>query len=278
MILVTGASGNVGRPLVDLLLRDGVPVRALTRDPAAAGLPAGADVVAGDLTTIGAALPGVEAVFLVWPMPTADAAPAVVEAVAAHARRVVLLSSAAVLDGVGTDDNVIGRLHADLEAPIAASGLEWTFLRPWGFATNTLAWAEEIRAHGTVSDIHGQVAASLIHERDIAAVAARALTEDGHAGAAYELTGPELLTQVEQARIIGEAIGRPVRWREISRAEAHTRKVAAGFPPEFADVMLDGFAALAERPGRVTSTVEEVTGVPARSFRQWAADHAADFR
>ncbi|MGK5558945.1 SDR family oxidoreductase, partial [Actinomadura kijaniata] len=91
MILVTGASGNVGRPLVDLLLEAGVPVRALTRDPAAAGLPAGADVVAGDLTTVGAALAGVEAVFLVWPLPTADAAPAVVEAVAAHARRVVLL-------------------------------------------------------------------------------------------------------------------------------------------------------------------------------------------
>ncbi len=105
--------------------------------------------------------------------------------------------------------------HADMERLIEQSGLEWTFLRPSGFATNTRLWAGQIRESGVVRWPYGAAARSLIHESDIAAVAARALTADGYGGAKHVLTGPELITQAEQVRTIGEAIGRPVRWEEV---------------------------------------------------------------
>jgi uncharacterized protein YbjT (DUF2867 family) len=124
---------------------------------------------------------------------------------------------------------------------------------------------------------YGAAARSLIHERDIAAVAVRALTEDGHAGAQYVLTGPQVLTQVEQVRTIGEVIGRPLRWEEISREAARQQLLAAWGDSSFVDRALAAWAEMVTEPEPVTPTVEEITGAPARTFREWAIDHADAF-
>ncbi len=125
---------------------------------------------------------------------------------------------------------------------------------------------------------YGQARRSLIHEHDIAAVAVRALTEDGHAGARYVLTGPQALTQADQVRAIGTAIGRPLRWEELSRQAARADLAAAFGDPDFADSALDTWAGFVSHPEPVTATVPDITGTPARAFSAWAADHAADFR
>ena len=280
-ILVTGATGNVGGQVVSQLLDTGAPVRALVRDPDYGGLPDGVEVVRGDLSapdTLDAPLEGVETVFLVWPFLTVEAAPAVLDAVKRHARRIVYLSSMGVRDDLERQADPINQFHADMERLIEQSGLEWTFLRPSGFATNTLGWAEQIRADGAVRAPYGAMARSLIHERDIASVAVRALTDDGHAGATHVLSGPEVLTQVEQVPAIGEAIGQPLRFEELSRETARQGMIAAWGDPSTVDGMLGAGAAFVMQPERVTSTVEEVTEAPAHTFRQWVTDHADDFR
>lgn len=268
--LVTGATGNVGRHVTLQLMRtEGVRVRALTRRPDVARLPAGIEVVRGDLTvpeTLEAGLRGVDAVFLLWPLLTSEGAPAVLEALARHARRVVYLSAPG------------GSFHAELERLIERSGLEWTFLRPTGFATNTLMWAPQIRSAGIVRWPYGEARRSLIHEQDIAAVAVRALIDEPHAGQRYLLSGPETLTQIEQAHAIGRAIGRPVQYQEISRDTARRELLAAWGNAALVDAALDGWSQMVTHPEPVTRTVEQITGSPARPFRDWARDHAEDFR
>jgi len=286
MILVTGATGKVGGQAVSRFLDAGVAVRALARGPASAALPEGAEVVRGDLadpTTLDDALEGVESVFLVWPTLSADhAAPSTIEKIAKHARRVVYLSARGVPDPApGTpeqDPNSILGSHALIERLIERSGLEWTFLRPGGFAANTLMWASQIRDTGTVRWVHGGATRALVHERDIAAAGVSVLTGTGHAGARYVLSGPEALTQIEQVTVIGEAVGRAVRWEELPPEEALRDLVDAGWPPEAARGIIDGHARMAMFPESATSTVEELTGRPATPFRQWAADHADAFR
>ncbi|MFG1707824.1 NmrA family NAD(P)-binding protein [Nonomuraea sp. M3C6] len=277
-ILVTGATGNVGRQLVSMLIEAGATPRALTREPRSAGLPDGVQVVGGDLTDPGsldAALDGVESVFLLWPFFTAEGAGPVVDAIGKHARRVVYLSAFSVSDDREPAENGV---WGEVEHLIEGSGVQWTFLRAGGFATNTLGWADQIRGAGVVRAPYAGAARSLIHEADIAAVAARALTEDGHAGRRYVLTGPEVLTQTEQVRAIGEAIGRPLRFDEQPHEEAREQMIAAWGEPAFVDQALGHWARIVEEPEPVTSTVQEVTGRPARTFREWARDHAADFR
>ncbi|GAA1401080.1 hypothetical protein GCM10009639_42880 [Kitasatospora putterlickiae] len=153
-----------------------------------------------------------EAVFLVWPFAVADGATAAVAALTGAGAGVVFLSSAAVRDVPGHGPVSPGRPDAGLEAAIARSGVPYTFLRPHGFMANTLRWAAEIRASGTVRGFAGGAGTTLADERDIAAVAVQALTGPGHDGARYDLTGPASPTRAEQVRIIGEAISRPVRW------------------------------------------------------------------
>ncbi|MGV4927634.1 NAD(P)H-binding protein (plasmid) [Streptomyces sp. BHT-5-2] len=283
-ILVTGATGNVGRQVVSQLTATTCKVRALTRDPAGAGLPDDVEVRQGDLadtTTLEAALEGVDAVFLMWPFHNADPAATVVDAIKRHTPRVVFLSSGAVQDGLAPEQqpHAVGQSHGCVEHLIAQSGLAWSHLRPSTFATNTLWWADQIQAGDVVQGAYGAVPMALLHEADIAAVAVRALTQDGHDHAVYHLTGPEVLTQAEQVRTIGEMLGRPLQWQELSREKARQRLLADdNFPDSFVDPLLDGYADMlvAPRPS-VTSTVEAVTGTPARTYRQWVSDHAADF-
>ena len=279
-VLVTGATGRVGRIVVDQLLDAGVPVRALTRRPATAALPAAVEVVAGDLTvpeSLDAGLQGIGTVFLVWTAPPATAS-AVVERLASHARRIVFLSSPhRTPHPFFQQPNPMALLHAEIERLIAASGVESTLLRPGMFASNTrFWWASMIRDGDVVRWPYGAAETAPIDERDIAAVASRALYEDGHVGGDYVLTGPESLSQAEQVRIIGDVLGRRLQLEEIS-PEDFRRETAGSWPRPAVDMLLAAWGATLARPAFVTSTVSDVTGSPPRTFRQWVADHAAAF-
>jgi len=279
-VLVTGATGRIGRNVVAELLRAGVPVRALTRRPDAAALPDGVEVVAGDLTapeSLDAALRAVAAVFLVWTAPPATA-PAVVDRIASHAPRVVLLSSPhQTPHPFFQQPNPMAALHAGIERLIANAGIASTIIRPGMFASNTrFWWADAIRAGDAVRWPYGDVETAPVDERDVAAVAARALYEDGHAGGDYVLTGPESLSQAEQVRIIGEVIGRAIRFEELSPDEF--RREMSLWPASIVDMLLAAWGAAVGRPAFVTSTVADVTASPARTFRQWVLDHADAFR
>jgi uncharacterized protein YbjT (DUF2867 family) len=280
-ILVTGATGRVGGQVVLQLLGTDVAVRALTRNPDATALPDGVEVVGGDLSytdTLDAALDGVDAVFLVFPTLQADhAAPTVIAKIAERVGRIVYLSAAGV--GESPDEHAEGIIgsHARLEHVVEQSGMEWTFLRPSGFAANTLMWADQIRAGNVVRWFYGAATRSLIHEHDIGAVAVRTLIEEGHGGARYHLTGPSQLTQIEQAHVIGEAIGRPVRFEELA-PEVARQEIFAGMPATLVDSILNGHAEMVRQSEPVTSTVQDLTGAPARTFHQWAIDHVSDFQ
>ncbi|WP_433060097.1 SDR family oxidoreductase [Dactylosporangium sp. CS-033363] len=265
--LVIGATGNVGRHVVAGLRSAGADVRAFSRTIAA-----GIDSVPGDLTepdTLATALDGVETVFLLWRALPLDAAPPVVAAIAEakHARRVVFLSSAA-------EDGPVAALHHGIEELIRATGLEWTFLRPAQFAANTMEWVPQIRAGDVVRGAHGDVPTTLIHERDIAAVAVRAMTGNEHLGRSYVLTGPEIRTPAELVPVIGEVIGRDLRWEEGTVEEDRARMLA-WMPAAFVDAVLADRAR--RTPPLFTSTVEEVTGAPARTYREWVIEHTELF-
>lgn len=280
VILVTGATGHVGRHVVSQLLGTGAAVRALVRHPDSAGLPDGIEVVRGDLSlppTLDKCLDGVEAVFLVWPGLPVDFASAVLEAVSKHARRIVYLSSLSVRDDLEEQADPITAFHAAIERRIEQSGLEWTFLRSSGMATNTLGWAQQIRADGVVRWPYSRAARSLIHEGDIASVAVCVLQSPGHSGAKYLLTGPEALTQVEQVQTIGKVVERTLRYEEISR-EVARQQMLTYWPLALVDGALNAWASFEREPELVSHTVEEVTGTPARPFVEWVIDHESSFR
>ncbi|MFT2020126.1 NmrA family NAD(P)-binding protein [Streptomyces sp. 796.1] len=279
-ILVTGATGTVGRHVVAGLVRAGVDVRALVRDPAAAALPAGVEAVRGDLAdlaSLAAAVRGVERAYLMWPGLPVD--PRVVEVITEQVQHVAYLSTD-VADLA--DDEEPTWYHQAIERQLRQSGVSWTFLRAIDFAANALRWADQIR-QGTVRYPYGLAARSLIHERDIAEVAVQALTAEGagrerHDGAAHVLTGPAALTHIEQVRIIGEVIGRPVRWEELAPEVAREEFTAAWGNAEFVAGRLRAWESFVAVPERVTDTVERLLGRPALPFRTWVTDHADDFR
>ena len=284
MILVTGATGNVGREVVNLLVDDGQEVAAVTRNPAAAELPGSAHVVGGDPSrpqTLTSALRGVEAV-LISPRAlgdaTAGAATAELLALAAEqgAERVVALSALTVQYPAGY------RRFADafkaVEDAVKASGLQWALLRSADYAANSLAWAPQIRSAGVVRGAYGDAATSTIHERDVAAVAARALVNPAHAGHAYVLTGPHSLTQREKVRLIGEAIGKELSFEELPPEQLRQAMLAQGLPEDVPDRLLGSLADYAKQPGPSSDTVEQVLSRPALTFAEWAAEHAAAFR
>ena len=280
-MLVTGATGRVGRAVVGLLIDAGVPVRALThRSEAAAALPANVEVVTGDLTvpeSLDAGLRGVGAVFLVWTVSPATA-PAVVERLATCARRVVFLSSPhQTPHPFFQQPNPMAVLHADIERLIAAAGLESTIIRPGMFASNSLFWwAPAIRADGVVRWPYGAAETAPVDDRDVAAVVARTLYQDGHAGGDYVLTGPESLSQAQQVSIIGDVLGRRIEFAELSPDEFRS-ETEGSWPRPVVDMLLTAWGATIGRPAFITSTVSDILGSAPRSFRQWAADHATAF-
>ncbi len=280
-VLVTGATSRVGRVVIDRLLDAGVPVRALTRRPeAAATLPANVEVVTGDLTvpeSLDPGLHGVGAVFLVWTAPPATA-PAVVERLATSARRVVFLSSPhQTPHPFFQQPNPMAVLHAEIERLIAAAGLESTIIRPGMFASNALFWwAPAIRADSVVRWPYGAAETAPVDDRDVAAVAARTLYQDGHAGGDYVLTGPESLSQSEQVNIIGDVLGRPIRFEELT-PDDFRGETEGTWPRPAVDMLLAAWGATMGRRAFVTSTVFDILGSAPRSFRQWVADHATAF-
>jgi len=280
-VLVTGGTGRVGSAVVDFLVDAGVPVRVLTRrSEVAAMLPANVEVITGDLTvpeSLDAALRGAGAVFLVWTAPPATA-PAVVDRLATHARRVVFLSSPhQTAHPFFQQPNPMAVLHADIERLIATAGLESTIIRPGMFASNVLPWwANVIRTGGVVRWPYGAAETAPVDDRDVAAVAARTLYQDGHAGGDYVLTGPESLSQAEQVSIIGDVIGHRITFEELSPDEFR-RETEGSWPRPVVDMLLDAWGAAMGRPAFITSAVTDILG-SARSFRQWVADHTGAFQ
>ncbi|KOU66409.1 NmrA family transcriptional regulator [Streptomyces sp. MMG1533] len=274
MIVVTGATGNVGRPLVRALVTAGEQVTAVSRGIAARDMPAGvrhhqADVAEPE--SLAPALDGADALFLLTSGDFVSSGGSVGDVLDAARkggiRRVVLLSS----QGVAT-----GSHSSALEDPVTQSDLEWTLLRPGGFDSNTLQWAEMIRAQRTVAAPFGDVALPTIDPADIAEVAAVALRDDGHVGNAYELTGPAPVSPRQQTSAIADALGEPVRFVEQSRAEARAQML--GFMPEpvvEATLGILGTPTAAEQ--RVSPDVERILGRPARTFAEWAARNIAAF-
>jgi uncharacterized protein YbjT (DUF2867 family) len=270
--------------VVDELLRAGVPVRALTRRPDDAALPANTEVVAGDFAapaSLDAALKGAGAVFLVWtaaPATAPDVIARLAEHTAAQSRRVVYLSSPhQTPHPFFQQPNALRGLHAGIERLLADTRLDVAILRPGMFASNAVHWwAPQIRCGNVVRWPYGAVETAPIDERDIAAVAARALLDDQHAHADYVLTGPESLSQAAQVRAIGEAIGRPLRFEEASPDEFR-RETAATWPGAVVEMLLAAWRAALGHRAFLTSAVQEVVGAPARTFSQWATDNAAAF-
>ena len=279
-VLVTGATGRVGRLVVDELLRAGVPVRALSRHPERAALPAAVEVLAGDFTapeSLDAALHGAGATFLVWTAPLATA-PAVIERVTREARRIVYLSAPfRTPHPFFQQPNPLRELHARIEELLAATRSPLTFLRPGMFASNAVHWwAPQLREGDVVRWPYAGVETAPVDERDVAAVAALALRDDSAAANDLVLTGPESLSHAEQVRAIGDATGRPLRLEELTPDEFR-REVAAAWPPAAREMLLAAWGASAGHHAYVTSSVRDVTGRPARPFAQWAADHASAF-
>lgn len=273
MIVVTGATGNVGRALVERLVAEGRSVRAVSRrDAERTALPPGAEV-----TRLGSAglFEGASKLFLHL-QATGDRTGAVLdEARAAGVRHVVMLSSGIIQEGAD-ETHPIHLVHARAERLVRDSGMEWTFLRPNAFSVNALQWAGQIRGGDTVRGPFADAATAPIHEDDIAAVAARSLLDAGHEGAVHRLTGPEALTNAGQVAAIGRVLGRDLTYVEVPVEEAEA-DFFPGMPRQVARAVLKSFAALVGTPPEITSTVEEVTGRPARTFAAWAEDHRADF-
>lgn len=285
MILVTGATGTVGGRVVRQLRDAGEKVRALTRDPSRARLGEDVEVVGGDLgdpATLPSVVEGVDQVFLMslghYKLTyDANLARAAARAGVAH---IVALSSLGVQEADESGvDNPLARWHRVGEEAVRESGVAWTILRPGGFMSNTLNWAPSIRADGVAYGPWAELAEAPIDPDDIAALAVRALTTDGHAGAVYPLTGPEALTPAQQVAVLAEVLGKPLRFQEIP-LEVQRQGMLRALPPETVDGVLESYAqALASGTFRahVLDTVETVLGRPARTFREFVTDHAASF-
>lgn len=270
-ILVTGATGHTGRHVVRGLLAEGAAVRALVREPATSRLPEAVDVVQGDITdadAVSAAAEGTSAAYFLWPGYDPSGAPEAVAALARHAPRIVYVSATGAEEDA---DSVWGQI----ESAVRRSAADWTFLRVTGLATNTLGWAGQARS-GVVRAPFGGASRSLVHERDVADVAVRALLDSGHAGKAYLVTGPETVSQAEQVRLIGEAAGHPVRWEEQPEDEARAQ-ITEEMGAEFAEAGMAAWASMVDHPEPVSPDVERVTGRPALSYAEWAREHASVF-
>ena len=274
-VLVSGATGNAGSEVVRALAEAGEDVRAVVRDPSSAALADGVEAVAGDLNrpeSFAGALAGVDVAFLLSGYERMDE---LLERLrAGGARRVVLLSSSSVPGG--DMENAVARYHIDSERLVRESGLDWTFLRPMTFMTNTLQWVPQLREGDVVRAAFGDVAVATVDPADIAAVAAVALAGSGHEGRAYAITGPQALTPGDRVAILAGVLGRDLRFEGLSDEDARA-EMSAAMPEKYVDAFFSFYVdgTLDESP--VLPTVADVTGRPPGTFEQWARTHADAF-
>lgn len=272
-ILITGATGTVGRNVVEQLIAADptAELRALTRNPEAA-VPAGVELAVGDLAapeTLADAFKGVDAVHFInfaGEQYGAIPDPAAVVALAEEAgvRRATVLG---------------GMADGPLETLLAASAIETTFLHPVEFMSNALMWwAAPIKAESRIREPFGDRLSAMVHPADIGAVAARVLLDGGQDGAELIITGPEVLTMQDKVRALGEAIGREVEYVELTVEEAKEKWRGEGFHEGLIAFLLEALGNTPPEGKTVADTVERITGRPARTFAQWAAEHADAFK
>ncbi|OXM48433.1 NmrA family transcriptional regulator [Amycolatopsis thailandensis] len=272
MIVVTGATGNVGRRLVETLAAEGEEVTAVSRRISPADVPAGVWTVQADLAKadgLKEVFAGADRVFLLTSGEFMAAGGDVAEVVAAAGEAAIVLLSS---QGVGS-----GRHASVFEEAVKASSPEWTVLRPGGFASNAFQWAPAIRDDRVVAAPFGDVALPVIDPADIADVAAAVLRGSGHHGRTYVLTGPEPVSPRQQAAALGDALGEPVRFAELSEDEARAA-MSEFMPPVVVEATLAILGRPTEDERRVSPDVERLLGRPGRTFAEWAARNAAAFK
>jgi uncharacterized protein YbjT (DUF2867 family) len=275
MIVVTGATGNVGGEVVAALAARGERVRAVARDPARAGLPAGIEVVQGDLElpeSLTPALAGARGVFLLggW----GDMPELLRRIEHAQVERVVVLTSRCVVGG--RTDNPVTRMWLDSEAAVRDSVVAWTIVRPSGYQSNALRWLPQLRQGDVIQAPWPNVSIAAVDPADIAAVAATVLTEPRHEGEAYSLSGPEPLTPADQIETLASVLARPLRYEPLSDEQARVQ-MAADTPAPFIDAFFRFYSEGEFDDSPVLETVQQITGNPPRQFEQWARAHANAF-
>ncbi len=280
MILVTGATGNIGKELVPILWMADARIRVLVRDERkVAHLAPQIERAVGDLNkpeTLLPAMSGVDKIFLVTYETQQDLH--VIEAAKrAGVRQIVKLST---LEATAHKIKV-GKWHYEREELIRTSGLDWTFLRPGMFMSNTIEWwAESIKGQGSVffpGGKKGRVAP--VDPRDIAAVAACVLTQPGHSGKAYELTGSELFTIGEMVQVLSIVLGKPIQYRDIPPIAAKLFMLRTGMDKTLVNALMEMLGSLRRDEGAiVTDSVQQVTGRKPRTFEDWCRDHLEAFR
>jgi uncharacterized protein YbjT (DUF2867 family) len=280
IVLVTGAAGNVASRVIRRLVERKVAVRALVRSSDRKPAQAGVELFEADLADRGrvrAAMRGVSKVYLLATgLDLVELeANVTLAAVDEKVERIVKHS----VMGAQHEATLIPRNHRASEKRIEASGLPFTFLRPTSFASNVVGWAGMLKAGDAVYGPFGEMALPVIDPEDIAAVAEKALLEPGHEGKAYELTGPEAVTAIQQVATLGAVLHRTLRYVNVPDDAARKGMVDGGMPPAYADAMIDLVKTL-RGLGRIppTSTVEELLGRAPASFADFAKASAAVFR
>ena len=279
-ILVTGSTGNVGSRLVKLLSSRGQSVRAFTRKGEKPGFGDGVEVAVGDFMdkeSLRRALDGVSRMYLLSAGHELQQHEAnAIDAAKAARLELLVKHSVAGAQYKATD---IPRWHRAGEERLEASGVPYVFIRPASFASNALFWSGTIKSQGTVYGAFGDATLPVIDPEDIAEVAAVTLTTPGHAGKAYEISGPESLTTEQQVKTLGSVLGRELKYVNVPDAAARDSMIGMGMPTPFVDAMI-GLMQMLRTIGRIepTDQVRAVTGRPPRTFRQWAEANANAFR
>ncbi len=279
MILITGATGHIGKELIPLLLESGQPLRVFVRDERkVAHLDPHIERVAGDLNdpaSLISAMQGVDQIFLVT-FETRQDVHVLAAAKGAGVQHIVKLST---LEAAHPNIK-IGQWHAEREELIRASGLDWTFLRPGMFMSNTIDWwSDSIKGQGAVYFPGGKGKVAPVDPADVAAVAALALTHSGHSRQAYELTGPELLTMREMVQIISRTLAKPLQYTDIPPIAARLWMLKSGMDKTLVNALMEMLASLRKNQGAIcTETVRQVTGREPRSFEAWCKNHIGAFQ
>ncbi|WP_433192295.1 NAD(P)H-binding protein [Nocardia sp. CA-107356] len=276
MYLVTGATGVIGRPLMDTLLASGAQVRAVTRQPAVS-LPQGVQAVTPD--DLDSVLQGVDSLF-VHPRATKDDIASLLAHAAEHrVGRVVVMSAINADADVSLQPSWFnGDRNTEVERAVVNSGLPWVSVRPSSFAMNTLSmWSGQVANGDTVFGPFAEFAEPLIHEWDVADVIARAMVDDSLLGRTIPITGPEALRMDQLVAIIGDTLGRPLGFREVPSEIAAKGMIAHGLDKQFVDALMARYAREIKQPIAVTSYVEDILGRPALPFATWVADHKDDW-